>query len=360
MAALDGSFDGLFALAELHGVTGQLAAKLAHAATAPKRDRFADSLRDAHRVQLLSTMQRIAELFRVLEILNPAAISSVVIKGPVLSTRAFSDPSARHYGDIDFLLRGADIVRATQLLAAAGFTPAIPVERIQSQKQPGQHMFRRSENAPLIELHTERTLRYFPRPLPVDDFFRRQTTVTIDGRAVPALSLEDEFVLISIHGAKHFWERLMWIADVAALVRNCPQMDWSRVQKTASAVGSERMVRVALLLAQRTLNSPVPAEWKKGIASDPACLRIVKKIESWLPYAGEEPPALMQRALFRFQMRGRLFAGARYLTRLSLSPTEEDWDAGAATPAGSLRESLRRPFRLARKYRRTQKETGKG
>ena len=40
----------------------------------------------------------------------------------------------------------------------------------------------------------------------------------MDGRDVPALSLEDELVLICVHGAKHFWERLMWTADIAAMV----------------------------------------------------------------------------------------------------------------------------------------------
>jgi len=84
-------------------------------------------------------------------------------------------------------------------------------------------------------------------------------------------------------------------------------------------------------------------------------LRIVRKIESWLPYAGQEPPALIQRALFRLRTRGRLVSGAGYLTRLSLTATEEDWVADADSPAVSLRESLRRPFRLARKYRRNGK-----
>ena len=120
------------------------------------------------------------------------------------------------------------------------------------------------------------------------------------------------------------------------------------------------MVRVALLLAERTLEAPIPVEMQAEIASDRACLRIVKKIESWLLYAGQQPPALLDRAWFRFQMRGRLLAGAGYLTRLSLSPTEEDWMEGSNERAGFLRESLRRPFRLARKYRRDQKETGRG
>jgi len=66
-----------------------------------------------------------------------------------------------------------------------------------------------------VEFHTERTFRYHPRPLQMEKLFERSAYVVIDGREVPVLSLEDELVLICVHGAKHFWERLMWIADVA-------------------------------------------------------------------------------------------------------------------------------------------------
>src|SRR5439155_2762695 len=210
-------------------------------------------------------------------------------KGPVLSVRAFGDPSIRHYGDIDFLLRNADISRASRALAAAGFQPRIPAEAIRAQKNPGQYVFRRSKTGSLIELHTERTLRYYPRSLPIEEFLLRKTAVSIDGRSVPALSLEDEFVLISIHGAKHFWERLMWISDVAAIVHRCPEMDWSRVRQSAADVGAKRMIRVALLLAERLLHVPIPGEMKREVAADSARLSIVKKIETWLPHAGQEP-----------------------------------------------------------------------
>jgi len=295
-----------------------------------------------------------AELFRILDLFQSASLDTAVVKGPGLSQRAYGNPASRHYGDIDILLRHSDVARASQLLVISGLEPRISVRELQSDRAPGQYFFRRRDSGTIIELHTERTLRYFPSPLPIEAFFQRKTVVTFDGRAIPALSLEDEFVLISIHGAKHFWERLMWIADIAAVVHRHPQLDWSRVRESAAEVGAERMVRVALLLAERLLRVSIPVEMKREVAADKSCAAIVRKIESWLPYAGYQAPPLAQRALFRLRMRGHLLAGARYLTRLSLSTTEEDWSPNAAKPsaASSLRESLRRPFRLAKKYRR--------
>ena len=357
-APSNGTFDvaKLVALAETHGMTGQLATKLSRHGAA-HGELLQNTLRPTKRAQVLATIPLIAEMFRVVDILAAAKIEAVVVKGPVLAVRAFGDPSARQYGDVDFLLRSADIARASAVLIEAGFEPHIPADAIHAQKRPGQYMFRRTGANSLIELHTERTLRYFPRPLPINHFFQRSTTVSIDGRPIPALAAEDEFVLISVHGAKHFWERLMWIADVAAIVHRNPELDWRRVRRSAVNVGAERMVRVALLLAERLLLAPVPRLMIRDVEADTACAKIVRKIESWLPYAGSEPPALVERALFRFQMRGQLLAGARYLTRLSLTPTEEDW-VDSDAPAAALRESLRRPFRLAKKYRRNRNVPG--
>src|SRR3981081_1775201 len=100
---------------------------------------------------------------------------------------------------------------------------------------PGEYAFRKSDTQLLVEFHTEQTFRYHPRRLQLQKLFERSEFVAIDGRDVPALSLEDELVLICVHGAKHFWERLMWIADVAALVSRQTGIDWQRVAESADA-----------------------------------------------------------------------------------------------------------------------------
>jgi hypothetical protein len=55
-------------------------------------------------------------------------------------------------------------------------------------------------------------------------------------------------------------------------------------------------------------------------------------------------------AAFRMSMRGGGLAGAAYLLRLSLSPTDEDWQKGVEEGRGWLWDALRRPLRLIRKY----------
>src|SRR5260370_11433511 len=103
-------------------------------------------------------------------------------------------------------------------MSAAGYAPAVSLSAIDAGRIPGQYLFSKPDSKLIVELHNDHTLRYFPRRLPLEEFFARQIRVRLDAHEAPALSVEDELVLICIHGAKHFWEPLMWIADVAALV----------------------------------------------------------------------------------------------------------------------------------------------
>jgi Uncharacterised nucleotidyltransferase len=338
-------------LAEAHGVLGHFVAGLADFPGRQIPSSLADPLRVHKRAHLLANLAMTGELFRVLALFQQHNIEGVVVKGPVLSLRAYDEPAARRYSDLDLIVRQRDIPRAVEVLAQIGYSSRISEEAIRAGKIPGEYNFRGQDGKMILELHTERTLRYFPLPLPVESYFQSKTAVYLDGRPIPVLSAEHEFVLISVHGGTHFWERLMWISDVAAMVHNRPELNWKNVRQSAADVGAERMVRAALLLSERLLGVRVPEEMKNDVTSDSSCSRLVDKIENWLPYAGSAAPSIGERAWFRFRICGNVFSGAAYLARLSFSTTEDDWalEAGATSPFG---EGLRRPFRLARKYRR--------
>jgi hypothetical protein len=342
----------LFRLAEDHGVVAHLAAACSDAAGERFPPQFLEKLLQRRRFQSVLALAMMPELFRILDILQSAEIDVVIVKGPVLSLRAYGDPGMRRYGDVDLVVRHSDIARVMELLSKAAFQSRVPPEAVRSGKVPGEYVFRSAGTQLLFEFHTEKTLRYFPRRLPIDDYFARKTTVLLDGKHVPALALEDEFILICVHGAKHFWERLLLIADVAAISNRREDFDWHRMMAGAQAVGASRIVRLALLLARRVLHVPIPAPLQAEIATDRSCQSIAARIDSWLPYAGHTTPAFPDRALFRFQMRGGWLAGAGYLARLSLSTTEEDWAGSTSSSKSRVGEILRRPFRLARKYRR--------
>jgi hypothetical protein len=345
----------LLRLADEHGLLVLLATRLQGCEESLLPSDVRSTLQSRLRAQLLFTLSMAAELFHVLEIFAAAGIEALPVKGPVLSVRAYGDPGLRQYMDLDLLVRHRDILRTSEVMIAAGYEPDVPLRLIQAGKIPGQYLFRRPSTKLLIELHTEHTLRYFPRAMPVEKLFERETRVVVDSREVPALAIEDELVLNCIHGAKHLWERLMWIADVAAMVSRQTNIDWERTTQAARDVGAERMLHVGLRLAAEMLKTQLPEKIADAVRNDAAAGRLAQQIRRWLPQAGYAPPSLFERAAFRIRMRGGILPGTAYLLRLSLFPTEEDWVEGVEEQRSWLLDGLRRPFRLAHKYGRGRK-----
>src|SRR5882757_1608922 len=211
--------------AEEHCVLPLVAAHVKHLDHALILPEVHIKLRELQRRQTLFALQLTAELFRLLAHFVNAGIPVLVTKGPALAVRCYDEPGMRQYGDLDLVVSEADIWVATQAMLDLAYEPRVPLSAIDAKKTVGEYAFLKPGTDLLVEFHTERTLRYHPRPLQIEKLFERSAYVVIDGRDVPALSLEDELVLICVHGAKHFWERLMWIADVAALISRQP-LDW--------------------------------------------------------------------------------------------------------------------------------------
>ena len=339
----------LIAFAEDHSVLGLTTARLANYDENAVSPENRESLRAWRRAYTLFTMNLTAEMFRLFDGFAASGVEALVIKGPVLSARCYGDPGLRQYGDLDLIVRDKDIQRSTELMISLGYEPSVPLRAIRAKKIPGEYVFRQSSTKLLVEFHTELTFRYHPRTLPLENLFQRQTRVNIDSHKVPALSPEDELILICIHGAKHFWQQLSYIADVAAFVTR-QELDWGRVMAAAAEVGGERMLYVGLRLAADLLGAPLPESVGAALRSDRTVGRLAKQITRCLPAAGSGPPGIFERAMFRMRMRGGILSGVVYLFRLSLSPTEEDWVAGAENKRHWFLDALGRPFRLARKY----------
>ena len=337
-------------LAEEHSVLGVVTARLRESSHWGMPEDAWEKLQGSLRTQQLFTLSMTAELFRILDAFEKKGIETILVKGPVVSFLAYGDPAVRSYVDLDLIVRDAAILPASRILTTLGFEAEVPEAAILAGKIPGEYLFTRPGAQQIVELHTEKTFRYYPRSMRIEDLFSRQRRLPLEGREVPALCLEDELVLNCIHGAKHFWERLMWPADIAAIVARHPEIAWERVLRASREVGAERMMNVGLLLAESLLGVPMPAAMAKNTHADSVARDLVRLVESWLPTAGYSPPPLRKRAMFRLKMGGGGIRGAAYLMRLSLSPTEEDWVEGNEERGSRVWEAIKRPFRLMRKY----------
>ena len=341
----------MYTLAEEHGLLPLLHRRLTEACDSTVLSDIRQRLEEFHRAHVIFTLRLIVELFQLLDRFAAANLELVVIKGPVWSLRCYGDPGARQYSDLDLIVRTKDIQRSTEIMAGLGYAARIPLKAIADGKMPGEYVFTRADTNLLIEFHTEDTFRYHPRRVQLDKVFARKTWVVFDQHRVPALSVEDELVFVCVHSAKHLWERLAWVADVAALLSRGERLDWQRTISAANEVGAERMLRVGILLAATMLGSALLPEVEAYAKSDAAAIRLAEHIAARLAHGDSAGPGIISRAAFRMKMRGGFLPGLSYLLRLSLSPTEDDWSSTDPSSRAWILDAMSRPFRLARKYR---------
>jgi Uncharacterised nucleotidyltransferase len=344
----------LLALAADQGMLPLLTQKLSHSDPGAIPADTQQAFKSFFREQTIFDLRMVAELYRILDRFAAQGIGVMVTKGPVLAQRCYGFSFTRQYTDLDFVLRDADVLRATETLISLGYDARVPPSAIRAGRPAGEYAFTQLATKLLVELHTEKTFRYYPQPLSVTELLSRKASVRLGEQDVPALSVEDELLLISIHGAKHFWERLLWVADVAALITH-EAIDWERATAVARAVDAQRMLRLALLLAKNVAGATLPGPIQIDAESDAGAMHMAKQIGERLPHVDVRPMSLVGRALFRIKMRGGGFPGITYLLRQSLSPTEDDWLRDSESEKQGAFSALERPFRLARKYGRGEK-----
>lgn len=294
-----------------------------------------------------------AELFHVLEALESHGVRATPYKGPVLAAQAYGDVALRQFSDLDIMVPQRQIAAAHDALLGLGFRALVPGlvsgrETVPGSRQiPGQYAYCH-ESGTMVELHTELTLRYFPRRLHVDELCGRREVVSVGGRQVLTFSREDTLLLLSVHGSKHLWERLGWIGDIAALANAARRLDWALALERARGWGVQRMVLLGAGLAAELYNVPLPDEVAGTLKRDGIARRLINGICQ--RFFAPEPVQLgvFSRFAFRVRMRGPLVEGFRYAVRLALMPTELD----RGTQAQYLEpvHALLRPLRLARTY----------
>ncbi|HET9399517.1 MAG TPA: nucleotidyltransferase family protein [Candidatus Acidoferrales bacterium] len=338
------------ALAEIHGVRPLCFDLLRQQNIGLIPQNWLDSL--AKTVQILTrrSLALTAELFHLLDALEAASIPAIPYKGPVLAAQAFGDIARREYGDLDILVHHRDVAAVEELLLREGYRAAVPLNSLASSAVPGQFSYSRPGALP-VEFHTEKTLRYYPVPFDIAWLERNLTRVSIGDRDVRTFAPEDSLTVLSVHGCKHLWSRLLWVADIAWLIHSSPDFNWDAAMECADRFRSRRMMLTGAGLAANLLETELPEKIHFQIGGDAAVQKLIAESCREI-FAGPSAAGVLERALFRVRSVEGTVAGLRYLYRLTGSPAEDDWTG--AKPGG-ISAAASRPLRLIRKYGLTRK-----
>jgi hypothetical protein len=295
-----------------------------------------------------------ARLLELIKLFESEGLTPVPYKGPVLGVLAYQNFSLRSFQDLDFILPQEQLADAARVLIREGYraypdpTAAEQVSFL-NRFHPGQYAFSCDAKPPQVELHTERTLRYLPIPLDWTGISKRLIQISVGGHNLRTFSIQDTLILLSVHGTKHFWERLSWICDIAELIQTPRGMDWELGHELAEAAGCRRMWLLGLQLATALLDAPLPENVQGWISSDATLQKLALAIHSRL-VTGRGLPGAPERVLFRLRSYEKLGTGVSQCLRTATSPTEDDWHMCRLPDWASPLYFALRPWRLMREH----------
>jgi hypothetical protein len=293
------------------------------------------------------------QLLRIVRCLQAEGIRVVPFKGPTLAVLAYGNLALREFGDLDLLVDAADFKPTEVVLRSHGFLPGLKLSanrREAYRRSLGQLPFVNGQGE-LLELHDRLTPSGFRFDLSPDMRQERVQTVNVLDQELTTLPTEELLLFLSAHGAKHAWNSLALVVDVAELLRSAGQLRWERIWDLARRTRGERMLQLALVLARELLDAPLPTEFT-AVPRNGIVRKLADRIQERVLSGGEVALTGWERGRFHWQVRERWLDGAGYWLSLVLSPTTADWN-GVDLPEGlSLLYYLLRPVRLLGKYSR--------
>lgn len=232
------------------------------------------SLRSAYEANLRRSLWFTAELARIMQHFEARQLRALPYKGPVLAQSLYHDLTLRTFSDLDFLICSADFERAKQVLAEIGYRPAAElspaVERFWL-RTGYERSFDSAAGRNLVELQWALLPHFYTVDLPVDDLFARAGRTVVGGCEVPCLSPEDSLLALCLHAGKHLWTHLIWLTDIAEIVRSPSQthaIDYALLFSRARTLGIMRILAVSFWLAKNVLGVDIPKSLEEVIAAD--------------------------------------------------------------------------------------------
>jgi hypothetical protein len=344
-------WDKVLRLAEHHRLVAKVYEFLSPLPVVPAG--FLERLGARYRANARQSLWLTSELIRIVDDFASRGIEVLPYKGPTLAQMLYGDVSGRQFGDLDLLVRQADVPRAKAALMDLGYARSLPFTEREEKlylKSGYEYPFDSAYGRNLVELKWQILPRFYCADFDVDAMFPRAAKLPLAGRSLPTLCAEDLLLVLCVHAGKHAWSRLCWLLDITRLARR--ELDWSAVEKQSKALGIERMVAVNFVLAQKVLGAPLPEMIRKALPGDGTSERVAAEIVPLLSNGTEYDTESIGYFRLMMQVRERSQDRARFLWRLAFTPTPADWSSPqlpeALFPLYGLHRMLRLPGKLVK------------
>jgi hypothetical protein len=286
------------------------------------------------------------ELLELAGLFDDSRLRFMAFKGPALALQGYGAVTRRRFDDLDFLVHPDDLSTARGIVLARGYNHHLTMDDrlARCAARTGWDLVFQRGDGMSIELDTGIAPHHMAFNPSFESLCKSAEVLDIDGHPVEVPAIETQLLLLCVHGAKHGWNRLLWILDLIALIRNCAGINWKALLSTASDHGARRMVLLGLSLAEDLVPGTVPQDVAQAFEQDAALLRLRAMVGRRLTTPGLHPHEHL--LSFRLACRERLRDRLRHCILLAVTPSYADWRSFDVPDNLFFIYYFTRPFRL--------------
>jgi hypothetical protein len=292
------------------------------------------------------------ELLRLLHLFETNGIPAIPLKGPVLAVSAYGDLALRTFSDLDIVVHRGDIQKAKALLLSQGYRLDLSLtseQEIAFRQSDLEGWFIRNDGRVLVEVQWGEP-KDFPFSPDFERFWGRLRKASLEGRMIWTFASEDLIEILAMHGAFHCWERLIWICDLAELIRVDRAVDWKGLIAQAERQGWGRILFLGLSLAHDLMDTDLPREIWERVQADSVAQLSARQLQQSLFQESKTLIGPLERSLFYLKITDRFRDRMGYRLRMALHPTVVDWQAFPLPPFLFFLYHLIHPIRVGAKY----------
>jgi hypothetical protein len=209
-------------------------------------------------------MLLLAEAGRLAGLLAGAGIPVAFLKGATLGELAFRDQNVKQTLDNDLLVAPGNVAATIALLEGAGYRMADPDVPLDAQRlsvlidMVKECTLIHERHGAMVDLHWRMTS--VKGLLAEPDVVRDTDIVVAGGVALPTLTGQPLMTYLAVHGARHGWSRIKWLADFNALLTAMDQHAVASLRDHAQRAGVARCMDLALLQSHRLFGTVIPPD----------------------------------------------------------------------------------------------------
>jgi hypothetical protein len=318
---IDGSL--LLQLAEAHSVMPLLYAGLQSECPAS----ISQALRNRFELNTRSNLAHTAELLKIVRIFAEHDIAVIALKGPVLAAWGYGDLSMRAFSDLDVLVKPKDVPRVKDVLVESGYRLRTSVHCSSKsallRSKDGELLFERPGGV-TVDVHWQLFPDYFPEAIDVEATWRDLSSIELGGQRIPTLSGENLLLFLAAHGGKHRWECLGWLCDLVVVLRRTT-IDWQHLMRRARKAHIQRMLLVALRLANDLLGVELPQEVPDVMKADVRVSHIAGEVACWFMRDVSSDQSPLEACRMNIQLLDRWRDRVRFVSGVLITPGEAEW-----------------------------------